>query len=125
MQREREEAGTLVDRLDKTTTRYKTEIDPDKTKAMINSPCGFQRKVKLIIQRLEEVENLKYLGVIISNDGSNPKVVSWIAQTTTALSRLKIIWRNENISLAPKVKLMWKLILSTILYACESLILAA
>ena len=28
---EEEEAGALVDRLDTTTTRYKTEIDPDKT----------------------------------------------------------------------------------------------
>ena len=28
---EEEEAGVLVDRLDTTTTRYKTEIGPDKT----------------------------------------------------------------------------------------------
>ena len=43
-----------------------------------------------------------------------------IAQTTAALSRLNIIWRDKNISLASKVKLMRTLILSIFLYACES-----
>ena len=35
---EEEEAGVLVDRLDTTTTRYKMEISPDKTKVMTNKP---------------------------------------------------------------------------------------
>ena len=63
------------------------------------------------------MENSKYLGTIISNEGSKPKIFSRIAQTTTALSRLQIIWRDKNISLASKVKLMRTLILSTFLYA--------
>ena len=41
-----------------------------------------------------------------------------MAQTTATLSTLKIIWRDKNISLASKVKLMRTLILSTFLYAC-------
>ena len=52
-------------------------------------------------------------------------ILSRIAQRTAALSRLKIIWRDKNISLASKVKLMQTLILSTFLYACESWILTA
>ena len=71
------------------------------------------------------MENFRYLGAIISNEGSNPEILSKIAQTTAALSRLKIIWRDKNISLASKVKLMRTLILSTFLYACENWILAA
>ena len=39
--------------------------------------------------------------------------------------RLKVIWRDKNISLASKVKLMRTLILSTFLYACESWTLTA
>ena len=35
---EEEEAGDLVDHLDTTTTRYKMEIGPDKTKVMTNKP---------------------------------------------------------------------------------------
>ena len=41
---EEEEAGVLIDRLDRTTTRYKMEIGPDKTKVMTNNPNGFQSK---------------------------------------------------------------------------------
>ena len=122
---EEEEAGVLIDRLDRTTTRYKMEIGPDKTKVMTNNPNGFQREIKIKGQRLEEVENFKYLGAIISNEGSKPEILSRIAQTTAALSRLKIIWRDKNISLASKVKLMRTLILSTFLYACESWTLTA
>ena len=122
---EEEEAGVLVDRLDRTTTRYKMEIGPDKTKVMTNNPNGFQREIKIKGQRLEEVENFKYLGAIISIEGSKLEILSRIAQTTAALSRLKIIWRDKNISLASKVKLMRTLILSTFLYACESWTLIA
>ena len=115
---EEAEAGVLVDRLDTTTTRYKMEIGPDKTKVMTNNPNGFQREIKIKGQRLEEVENFKYLGAIISYERSKLEILSRIAQTTATLSRL-------NISLASKVKLMRTLILSTFLYACESWTLTA
>ena len=41
---EEEEAGVLVDRLDTTTTRYKMEIGPDKTKVMTNNPNGLPKR---------------------------------------------------------------------------------
>ena len=71
------------------------------------------------------MENFKYLGAIISNEGSKPESLSRIAKTTAALSRLKIIWRDKIISLASKVKLIRTLILSTFLYACEGWTLTA
>ena len=123
---EEEEAGVLTDRLDTTTsTKYKTEIGPNKTKVMTNNPNGFQREIKIKGLRLEAVEKFKYLGEAISNEGSKPEILSRIAQTTAALSSLKIIWRDKNISLASKVKLMRTLILSTFLCAYESWTLTA
>ena len=90
------------------------EIGPDKTKVMTNNPNGFQREIKMKGQRLEEVENFKYLGAIISNEASKPEILSKITQTIAALSRLKIIWRDKtSFSLASKVKLMRTLSLST------------
>ena len=71
------------------------------------------------------MENFKYLGATISNEGSKPEILSRIAQTTAARSRLKIIWRDRNISLASNVKLLRTLILSTFLYACGSWTLTA
>ena len=103
---EEKEDGILVDRLDTTTTKYKMDIGPDKTKVTTNNPNVFQRGIKLKCQRLEEVENFKYLGAIISNEGAKPEILSRKAQTTAALSRLKIIWRDKNNSLASKVKLI-------------------
>ena len=50
---EEDEAGVLVDRLDTTTTRYKMEIGPDKTKVMTSNQNGFQREIKIKDQRLE------------------------------------------------------------------------
>ena len=101
------------------------EIGPDKTKLMTNNTDGFQRETKIKGQRLEAVENVKYLGAIISNEGSIPEILSRIAQTTATLSRLKVIWRDKNISLASNVQLMWMLILSTFLYPYESWTLTA
>ena len=96
---EEDETGVLVDRLDTTITRYKREIGSAKTKAITNNQNGFQREIKIKSQRIEEVENFKYLGAIISNEGSKPEILSRIAQTIVALSRLKTIWRDKNISL--------------------------
>ena len=71
------------------------------------------------------MENFKSLGAIIFNEGSKLEILSRVAQTTAAFSRLKIIWRDKNTSLASKLKLMWTPILSTFLYACESWTLTA
>ena len=94
---EEEETEVLIDRPDTTNTRYTIEIDPDKMKVLKNTPYSFQRG-----QSLEVVENFKYLGPIISNEGSKPEILSSISQATAALYRLKIIRRDKNISLAYK-----------------------
>ena len=100
------------------------EIGPDKTKVMTNNPNGPKRDQD---KRSEARRSgkLQVLGAIISNEGSKPEILSRIAQTTAALSRLKIMWRDKNISLASKVKLMQTLILSTFPYACGSWTLTA
>ena len=70
-----EETGVLVDRLDRTTSRYKMEIGPDKTKVMTNNPNGFQREIKVKGQRLEEVDNFKYLATSSLTKDQNPRFV--------------------------------------------------
>ena len=94
------------------------EIGPDKTKVMTNNPNGFQREIKIKGQRLEQMENFKYLGAIIANEGSNPRDSFQDSPDNSSSSRLKIIRRDKNILLASnKVKSMRTLILSTFLYA--------
>ena len=116
---EKQELEALVESLDKTCTSYKMEISAEKTKLMTNSANGIQREIKLKGQKLGIVSNFKYLGAVVSDDDFKPDVLSRIAQATAA------IWRDNNISLGPKVKLMRSLVISIILYACESWTLTA
>ena len=121
------ELEALVESLDKTCSRYKMEISAEKTKLMTNSTNGIQRQIKVKGQKLDTVTSFKYiyLGAVVSDDGSKPEVLSRIAQATADLTKLKLIGRDNNISLGSKVKLMRSLVISIFLYACESWTLTA
>ena len=122
---EEQELEALIVSLDKTCTRYMMEISAEKTKLMTNSANGIKREIKVKGQKLGTVTSFKYLGAVVSYDGSKPEVLSRIAQATAALTMLKPIWRDNNISLGSKVTLMRSLVISIFLYACESCTLTA
>ena len=98
------------------------EISAEKTKLMTKKLI--QKEIKVKGQRLGTVTSFKYLGAVVSDDGSKSEVLSRIGQATAALTKLKPIWK-DNISLRSKVKLMRSLVISIYLYACESWTLAA
>ena len=56
---------------------------------MTNNTSGINTEIKVNGQRLETVTNFKYLGSVITDEGSKTEILSRIAQTTTALTRLK------------------------------------
>ena len=76
-------------------------------------------------QKLETVTSFKYLGSVITDEGSKPEILSRVAQTTAALTRLKPVWIDKGISLSSKIQLMHSLVTSTFLYVCESWTLIA
>ena len=76
-------------------------------------------------EKVKEVQKFIYLGATISEDGSKPDIIRIIAQATAILTKLKIIWKDKNITLKLKIRLMRSLVLSTFLYACESWTLTA
>ena len=117
---EEQELEAKVESLDTTSTGYKMEINAEKTKLMTNSTNDIHREIKVKGQKLGTVTSFKYLGAVVSDDGSKPEVLSRIAQATAALTKLKPIWRDNNISLGSKVKLMHPFVISIFLYACES-----
>ena len=96
------------------------EISGGKTKVMTNKTGGFTKGVEVQGVKLEEVKSFKYLGSIISDQGSKPEIVNRIAQSTAALAKLQIIWKDENIAFRSKIRLMRALVTSIFLYACES-----
>ena len=73
------------------------EISAEKTKLMTNSANGIQREIKVKGQKLGTVTSFKYLGAVVVDEGSEPEILSRIAQATAALTKLKPIWRDNNI----------------------------
>ena len=95
-------------------------ICAEKTKLMPNSANGIQGAIKVKGQKLGTVTSFKYLGAVVSDDGSKPEILLRIAQATAALTKLKPIWKDNKVSFGSKVKLMRFLVISIFLFACES-----
>ena len=91
----RQELDNLVRRLDSSSTAYGMVISASKTKLMTNSNRGIPSDIFANVEKLETVENFKYLGAIISDEGSKPEVLSRIAVTTATLAKLKTIWKGK------------------------------
>ena len=77
------------------------EISAEKTKLMTNNTSGINTEIKV---------NGQTLDTIITDDGSKPEILSRIAQTTAALTRLKPVWNDRSISLSSKIQLMHSLV---------------
>ena len=84
---EEEELANLAKRLDKASTAYSMEISAKKTKLMTNNTSDINTEIKENGKKLETVTSFKYLGSVITDEGSKPGILSWIAQTTAALTR--------------------------------------
>ena len=115
-----EELENLVELLDRTSNAYGMQISAEKTKIMTNNTNGISTDIRVSGEKLKIVNSFKYLGAIVTDEGSKPEILARIAQTTTALSRLKTIWSDRNIMLGSKIRLMRSLVTSIFLYACES-----
>ena len=73
------------------------EISAEKTKLMTNNTSGINTLIKVNGQKLETVTSFKYLGSVITDEGSKPEILPRIAQTTAALTRLKPVWIDKSI----------------------------
>ena len=114
-----EELADLVERLDKTSTAFGMQINAEKTKLMTNNTNGFSPDIRVNGEKLDYLNRLKYLGVIIADEGSKPEILARIAQARAALAKPKTIWNDRNIALSSKIRLMCSLVMSIFLYACE------
>ena len=82
------EVINLVERLDKTSTAYGMQISAEKTKLMANNINGISSTIKVSGEKLETVQSFKYLGAIVTDEGSSPEILSRIAQLQKALWQL-------------------------------------
>ena len=101
------------------------EISAEKTKLMTNNTSGINTEIKVNGHKLETVTSFKHLGSVINDEGSKPEILSRIAQTTAALTRLKPVLIDRGIFLSSKIRLMRSLVTSIFLYAYKSCTLTA
>ena len=115
-----QELVKLVNHLEEAFTAYGTQISAEKTLLMTNNTNGISTDITIDNKKLETVRSFKYLGAIVSDEGSKPEVLSRIAQTTAAVTKLKVIWNDKNIAISSKIRLMRSLAMSIFSYACET-----
>ena len=73
------------------------EIRAETTKLMANNTSGINKEIKVNGQKLETVTNFKYLGSVVSAEGSKPEIFSSTAQTRATLIRLTPVWNDRGI----------------------------
>ena len=115
-----EELAKVVERLDKASTAYGMESSAEKTNLMTKNTSGTITEIKINGKKLEAVASFEYLGSVIIDEGSKPKILSSIAKTTAALTRLKPVLNERSISPSSKIRLMRSLVTSIFQYACVS-----
>ena len=79
------------------------EISAEKTKPMTNNTSGINTEIKVSGHKLETVTSFICLGSVITDEGSRPEILSRIAQTTAALTRLKPVRNDSRISVSSKI----------------------
>ena len=94
---EEEELSNLGERLYKASTACGMEISAKKTKLTTNNTIGINTEIKVNGQKLEAVTSFKYLGSVITDEGSKHEILSRISQRTAALTGLKPVLNDRNI----------------------------
>ena len=68
------------------------EISAEKTKLVTDNTSGINTEIKVNEQRLETVTSFKYLGSVITDEGSKPEILSRIAPVSYTHLTLPTIW---------------------------------
>ena len=93
------------------------EISSEKSKTMVNSRYeSVYGNIRMNGEILVEVDKFKYLGATITKDGTSEAEIRIIlATSTSALIRLKTIWKSTKIGFKTKFSLYITLVLSILL----------
>ena len=110
----------MVNHLEEASTAFGMQISAEKTQLMTNNTNGISTGISIDNKKLETVRSFKYLGAIVSNEGPKREVFSRIAQTTAAVTKLKVIWNDKNFVISSKIRLTCSPAMSILLFACET-----
>ena len=92
---------------------YGMQISAEKTQLLTNNTNGISTDMAAIDNKnMENICSFRYLGAIVWDEGSKPEVLSRIAQTTAAVTKLKVIWNDKKIS----IRLLHSLVMSILIF---------
>ena len=110
----------VIKLFDVASTAYGMQISAKKTQLMKNNTNSISTDITIDNKKPETVHSFKYLGAIVSDEGSKPEVFYRIAQATAAVTKLKVTWSDKNIAIGSEIRLMRSLAMSIFLYTCET-----
>ena len=79
----------MINLLEEASTAYGMQIGAEKTQLMTNNTNGISTAITIDNKKLETVRSFKCLGAIVFDEGSKPQLLSRMAQTTAAVTKLK------------------------------------
>ena len=112
--------------LAKSSFIYGMEISHERSKILINDPdlnkCNSNNlTINMYRKKQEQVKSFKYQGVMLTvNANIKNEIAIRICTATSIMVRLEIICRSREINFKIKFNLFNSLILSTLLYGCET-----
>ena len=71
------------------------EISAGKTKLRTNNTNGINTEIKVNEQKLEIVISFKYLGSVITDEGSKPEILSSIAEDNRSIDKVETVWNDR------------------------------
>ena len=117
------ELQSLLDKVVTESERKGLYLNVKKTECMVvskkqvNPTCNLTSKG----EKIKQVYKFKYLGYIITSDGRcDTEIKRRIAMAKDSFSKLSPIFKNRNISITTKFRLLKAYVWSVLLYGCES-----
>ncbi|XP_063609394.1 uncharacterized protein LOC134783447 [Penaeus indicus] len=120
-----EDLQFIVDQFSQAARLFGLTISLPKTEVLYQSTTATLPNITIEGTQLKTVEDFKYLGSVIGNDGSFDKEInSRISKASQALGRLKIrILSQHSIKLSTKLQIYQAIVLTSLLYGCLNSIL--
>ena len=120
-----EDLQRLCDSFSNASRRFGLTISIKKTEVLYQPARGnayVPPSISIEGKQLKAVDNFKYLGSTVSNNGSiDAEITSRVAKATGAYGRLsKRLWSNRDIRLQTKVAVYKAAVVTSLLYGCET-----
>ena len=110
----------LLDSVSSVHLAYGMEISGPKIQTMCMSKNHEALNIQLYGNKLEQVTGFTYLGSCMAeNNSSNANICTRITKALSSFGRLQSIWKDKEVPLTTKVKLLQTLVFHVIFYACE------